>query len=65
MDGFRSEEWHRGSLSIWHSNIGIPNNIKELSGIVNIWSSELDMALKLSKGSEVPFLDDVETYVFL
>ena len=53
------------SFSIWHSDIGIPNYIKKLPGIVKIWISELHVALELSKGSEVPFLDDVETYVFL
>ena len=28
MDASRSEEWHRGSLSIWHSDIGIPTIFK-------------------------------------
>ena len=65
MDASRSEEWHRGSLSIWHSDIGIPNNIQKLSGIVNIWSSELHVALELSKGCESPFRDEVEKYGFL
>ena len=32
------------SFSIWHSDIGIPNYIKKLSGIVKIWSSELHVA---------------------
>ena len=32
------------SFSIWHSDIGIPNYIKKLSGIVKIWSSVLYVA---------------------
>ena len=60
-DTSRSEEWHRGSLSIWHSDIGIPNNIQKFSGIVNIWSSELHLALEISKGYEAPFRVEVET----
>ena len=35
-------------FSIWHSDISIPNYIKKLSGIVNIWSSELQGAYELS-----------------
>ena len=35
MDASRSEVWEQGSLSSWHSDIGIANNIQELSGIVN------------------------------
>ena len=41
MDASRSEQWQRGSLCIWHSDIGILNNIQKFSGIVKIWSSEL------------------------
>ena len=52
MDAYRSEEWHRGSLSIWHSDIGIPNNIQEESGIVNFWSTELCVPLEVSEGCE-------------
>ena len=48
-DASRSEEWHRGSLSIWHSDIGIPNNTEKLSGIVKIWSSGFHVALESSK----------------
>ena len=36
--------WVQVSFSIWHSDIGIPNYIKKLSGIVKIWSSELHVA---------------------
>ena len=61
MDASRSEGWYQGSLSIWHSDIGIPNNIQKFSGIVNIWSSELHMSLEMSKGCEAPFLDELET----
>ena len=34
-DASRSEVWDRWSFSSWHSDIGIANNIQELSGIVN------------------------------
>ena len=33
-----------GLFFFWHSDIGIPNYIKKLSGIVKIWSSELHVA---------------------
>ena len=36
-------------FSIWHSDIGITNYIKKLSGIVNIWSTGLYVAFELSK----------------
>ena len=36
------------SFSNWHSDIGFPNNIKKLSGIVKIWSSELHVAFEMS-----------------
>ena len=56
MDASRSEAWDRGSLSSWHSDIGIPNNIQEVSGILSFWSTELHDPLKVSKGCEAPFL---------
>ena len=49
---------------LFDSDIGIPNNIQKLSGIVNIWSSGLHVALELSKGCEDPFWDEVEAYGF-
>ena len=48
------------SFSIWHSDIGIPNYIKNLLGIVNIWSSELHVVCELSKSCQAPFWDEVE-----
>ena len=48
MDASRSEEWNQGSLSSWHSEIGIPKNIQELSGIINMWSCELRVHLEVS-----------------
>ena len=50
MDASRSEEWHRGSLSIWHSDIGILKSIQKFSGIFNIWSSELQRGSRDFKG---------------
>ena len=35
MDASRSEVWDRGSLDSWPSDLWIPNNIQEVSGIVN------------------------------
>ena len=52
MDASRCEEWDRGSLSSWHSDIGILNNIQVLSGIVSFWSTELHEPLEFSKGCE-------------
>ena len=49
LSNFAFLGWHHCSFSIWHSNIGIPNYIKKLSGIVNIWSSEHHVAFELSK----------------
>ena len=43
-DASGSEVGVQVSFSIWHSDIGIPNYIKKLSGIVKIWSSELHVA---------------------
>ena len=53
------------SFSIWHSDIGIPDYIKKLSGIVKIWSSELSATLDVSKGCEALCPEDVENYGFL
>ena len=53
------------SFSIWHSDIGIPNYIKKLSGIVKIWSSELSAPLDVSKECEALGPEEVEDYGFL
>ena len=43
------EAGDEASFSIWHSNIGIPINFQEESGIVTFWSIELRMPLELSR----------------
>ena len=40
--------------------MGIPNYIKKLSGLVNIWSSELHVAFELLKERYAIFWDEVE-----
>ena len=61
MDASRSEVWDRRSLSSWHSDNQIPNNIQEESGILNFWNTELRETLKVSKESEALCGDEVET----
>ena len=56
--------WVQVSFSIGQNDIGIPNYIKKLSGIVNIWNSELHVAFDLSKACEAPFWDEVEAQGF-
>ena len=60
-DASRSEEWNRGSLSSWHSDIGIHNNIQEGSGIIKFWSTELSVPLDVSKRCYAPCRDEVLT----
>ena len=47
-----------GSLSICHSDIGIPINFQEESGIVSLGSTELLIPLELSKGCEASCQDE-------
>ena len=53
------------SFSIWHSDIGIRNYIKKLSGIVTFWSNELSAPLDVSKGCEAFCPEEVEDYGLL
>ena len=55
----------RGSLSSWHSDIGIPINFQGESGIVTFCSIELLVPLEVSKGCEAPSPDEAETQGFL
>ena len=56
----RSEGWDQGSLSSWHSDIGIPNNIQKGSGVVSFWSTEIRKPLDVWNGCEAPCPDEVE-----
>ena len=53
------------SLSSYHDDIWIPNNIQEVSGIINFWSTELRESLDVSKGCESLYPEVVEDYGFL
>ena len=59
------EAGDRGSLSIWHSDIGTPIHFQEELGIVTLLSIEFRMPLEGSKGCESPCPDEAETYGFL
>ena len=50
MDASRGEAGDPASLSSCHSDIGIPINFQEESGIVTFSSIELRMPLEVSKG---------------
>ena len=65
MDASGGEAGDRGSLSSWHSDIGIPIHFQEQSGIVTFGSIEFHVPLKVSKGGEAPSSDVAETYGFL
>ena len=52
MDVSRGDTGDPGSLSGWHSDIGIPINFQEESGIVTFCIIELCMPLEVSKGYE-------------
>ena len=60
-DPSRDELGDRGSLSSCHSDIGIPINFRQESGIVTFWSIELRFPLEVSKGCEVSCPDEAET----
>ena len=55
----------RGSLSSWHSDIRIPINFQEKSGILTFCSIELHAHLKVSKGFEASCPNEEGTWVFL
>ena len=48
MDASRSEAWDWGSRYRWPSYIGIPDNIQEVSGIVNLkhWTTRASQCVK-------------------
>ena len=52
MDSTEGEAAGQASLISWHSNIGIPINFHEESGIVTFLSNELSAPLDVSKGCE-------------
>ena len=49
MDTSGGESGDRGSLSSWHSDIGIPTHFQEESGIVTFCSTEFRVPLEVSK----------------
>ena len=51
----------QASISIWHSDIGIPINFQEKSGIVSFGSIELCVPVEVSKGCEASCQDESET----
>ena len=54
MDVSWGEAGDPGSLSSFHSDIGIPINFQEVSGIVTFWSIELRVPLEVSKDMSPP-----------
>ena len=61
MDASAGESGDRGSLSSWHSYIGIPINFQEVSGIITFGSSELCASVEVSKGCQATCPDEAET----
>ena len=64
-DASRGEAGDPGSVSSCHSDIGIPINFQEDSGIVTFCSIELRVPLKVSKGCEVSCPDEAVILGFL
>ena len=54
MDSSGGEAGDRGSLSSWHSDVGIPIHFHVESGIITLWSIEFRVPLKVSKRCEAP-----------
>ena len=50
MDASGSSEVDQAFFSSWHSDIGIPINFQEESGIVTLRSIELHVPLEVSRG---------------
>ena len=65
MDASGDEAGDRGSLSSWHSDIGIPIHFQEVSGILTLGSIEFRVSLEGSKGCEAHSTDEADIYVFL
>ena len=53
-DASGGEAGDRGSLSSWHSDIGIPTHFQEESDIITFLSIEFRVPLEVSKGCEAP-----------
>ena len=60
MDASACEAGDTGSLSSWHSSIGIPINFHVGSGIRTFFSIELCAPLEVTKGCEAPCPDEAE-----
>ena len=65
MDASGGEAGDRGSLSIWHIDIGTPIHFQEESGIVTLGNIEFRVPLEDSKGCDASCPDEAETYGFL
>ena len=50
MDASGGEAVDRGSLSSWHSDIGIPIHFQEESGIITFGSIQFHVPLEVLKG---------------
>ena len=59
------EAGHRGSLSSWNSDIGIPIHFQKESGNVTLRSIEIRVPLEVSNGCDSPCADESENYSFL
>ena len=64
-DASRGEAGDSVPLSTSHSDIGIPINFQEESGIVTSCSIELRVPLEVSKGCKASCPDEAGTYGFL
>ena len=64
MDASGGEAGNRGSLSSWHSDIGIPIHFQEESGQVTLCSIEFCVPLEGSKRCEALCPDEVDNYGF-
>ena len=58
MDASPAESGNPESLSTSHSDIGIPINFQQESGIANFGSTELHVPLEVSRGCEISSPDD-------
>ena len=65
MDTSRGESGDPGSFTNCHSDIGIPINYPEESGIVTFRSTELRVPLEVSKGCEGSCPEEAGTQGFI
>ena len=61
MDTTLPEPGYPGSLSSCHSDIGIPINFQQESGIITFCSIELCMPVEVSKGCDASCPDEAGT----